>query len=89
MGGSVDVEGDPEVELRVSDRDGEVLGEVGIIQDMDADFGDIFVGGPSKLVAPVLDPSAAAICPNCGATYEAGVARCSDCELELRPLTRA
>jgi hypothetical protein len=84
----IDVEGDPEVELRVSDRDGEELGEVGLIQAMDADFGDVFVGGPSGLVAPALDPAAAAICPSCGATYEAGVARCSDCDRELRALTR-
>jgi hypothetical protein len=66
--------------------DGEELGWIGIIVAMDADFGDVFISAGGKLIAPVLDPTAAAICPQCGALYRAGFSTCSDDQTPLRPL---
>jgi hypothetical protein len=81
-----DVEGKPEVKLRISDVDGTEIGWVGILREVEADFGDIFIAATGKLIAPVLDPVAAAICPLCGALYRSGFSTCSDCQVSLRPL---
>ena len=81
-----DFERKPEVKLRISNVDGEELEWIGIIRAMDADFGDVFISAGGKLIAPVLDPTAAAICPQCGALYRAGFSTCSDDQTPLRPL---
>ncbi len=83
-----DLEGKPEVKLAVYQPKGHKLGVVGIVQSLEADFGEMFVSG-SGLIAPVLDTSAASICPKCGATYRAGFAVCNDCQAPLRPLQQA
>ena len=98
----VELEGDPEVKLRILDRECVPLGadaedvpvgggakvlvsSVGIVRAMETDFGDIYVSQEGKVVAPVLD-DAAAICPQCGATYRSGFETCSDCNVPLHHL---
>ena len=80
------VEAKPELELRISDLDGAVLGWVGILREPDADFGDVFIAVTGKVIAPVGYPGAAAICPNCGAVYRAGFTTCSEDQTTLRLL---
>lgn len=80
------IEAKPELELRISDLDGAVLGWVGILREPDADFGDVFIAATGKVVAPVGYPGAAAICPKCGAVYRAGFATCSEDQTTLRLL---
>ena len=80
------IEGQPELELRVSDLDGAELGWVGILREADADFGDIFISASGRVIAPVAYPGSAMICPNCGSLYRAGFTTCSDDQTPLRPL---
>lgn len=81
-------EGAMEDEAAITDAGGEVLdesvveGEVGSITGMETEWGDIFVSGDGKLIAPVLD-GAAAVCPQCGSTYDRGTATCGDCHVPL------
>ena len=74
------------MKVRVVDVEGEEAGWVGIIRAREVDFRDIFASETGELVAPVLDPGAAAICPRCGALYRSGFPTCSDCQIPLRPL---
>jgi hypothetical protein len=67
------IEGQPELELRISDLDGAELGWVGILREADADFGDVFISASGKVIAPVAYPGSAMICPNCGSLYRAGL----------------
>jgi hypothetical protein len=83
----LDVEGEPEVKLRILNVEGEKLGWVGIVRAKEVDFGDVFVSATGKLIAPVLDPDAAAICPSCGTLYRSGFPTCSNCQVPVRPLT--
>jgi hypothetical protein len=63
-----------------------IEGEVGSITGMETEWGDIFVSGDGKLIAPVLD-GAAAICRQCGSTYDRGTATCGDCHVPLYQLS--
>ena len=56
--------------------------EVGTITGMETEWGDILVTRGGKLIAPVLD-GAAAICPQCGSTYDRGITTCGECHVEL------
>jgi hypothetical protein len=81
-----DLEGEPELKLQISDIDGEEVGWAGLIRDVNADFGDMFVSASGKLIAPVVYPGTRAICPKCGMLYRAGFSICSDDQVPLRPL---
>jgi hypothetical protein len=84
--------GATENEEAITDAAGEnpeaavIEGEVGAITGMETEWGDIFVSGDGKLIAPVLD-GAAAICPQCGSTYDRGIATCGDCHVPLYQLS--
>jgi hypothetical protein len=80
------IEGQPELELRISDIDGVALGWVGILRERDADFHDIFISADGKVVAPVGYPGAAAVCPTCGALFRVGPTHCDEDQTPLRPL---
>ena len=82
----LDIAGEPEVKLRILDTDGAEVGWVGLLRETELDFGDIFVSAAGKLIAPILDPTAGAICPDCGALYRAGFSLCSDDQIPLRSL---
>jgi hypothetical protein len=79
------IEGQPELELRISDLDGAELGWVGILSEPDSDFGDVFISASGKVIAPVAYPGSAMICPNCGSLYRAGFTTCSE---DQTPLVR-
>jgi hypothetical protein len=82
---TLNIEGQPELKVRILNPEGAELGWVGVLREKDADFGDIFVAASGKVIAPVLYPGAAAICPNCGSLYRAGFTTCSDDQTPLRP----
>jgi len=87
--GPLDLEGDPDVKLRIADVDGDEAGWTGVMSTMQADFGRVYVSAAGKVIAPVLDPGAAAICPACGTLFSAGTSTCSDCDVPVRPLGAA
>jgi hypothetical protein len=80
------IEGEPELELRILDVDGVELGWIGILRATEVNVGDIFVSASRKVIAPILDPAAVAVCPNCGAFYRFEFSICSDCQVLVRPL---
>ena len=81
-----DLEGEPDVKLRILNREGNEVGVVGLVREMQADFRDIFVSADNAVFAPVMDLTAAGICPRCGTTYRAGFPTCIDCQIPVRPL---
>ena len=85
----LDLEGEPEVRLHIVNANGQEVGSVGIVRSRAADFGDLFISAAGEVIAPVLDPEAAAICPRCGILYRSGFTTCSDCQVALRPLSRS
>lgn len=82
------IEREPELKLRVLDVDGAALGWIGILRATESDAGDIFVSASGKVIAPILDPAAVAICPSCGALFRVASAVCNDCNVPVRPLRR-
>lgn len=83
---ALDIEGKPEVKLRILNLNGKKLDWVGILRAKEVDFRDIFVSATGKLCAPVLDPCTIAICPNCGTPYRSVSVMCADCHVPVRPL---
>ncbi len=82
----LDIEKEPELELRVHTPVEKKVGSIGIMRSKEADFRDAFVSEKETLTAPVVDPEAAGLCPTCGALYRAGFSTCSDCQVPIRPL---
>lgn len=75
--------------MRILDLDGEEVGSVGMVRGQTVDFRDLFVSAAGKVIAPILDPEAAAICPGCGALYRSGISTCGDCQVPLHLLNRS
>jgi|GEM_PF-2325704 len=76
-----------EIELRLFDLEGKRVGSAGALRDHQANFGDLFVRDQSEVIAPVFDPAAVAICPNCGALFATAASICNDCQVPIRGLS--